>query len=199
MAYGKFVAVVLAAGLLVAGAGSARATAYDFDFGGSNAKSTPASITTLSGLGVTFTSPTAPHEFLVADTAGVFMTFSGKALFDQGTGGDVLNLAFDAPVTELTFKFGLDDFSGAAFKGADTLTVTINGVPVTVTATVPAGGFFPEAFADVVVSGGFTSASITSAYDFAIGLHDVPEPASAALLGSMLLSAGLLRRRQRNS
>lgn len=189
-----FRSAVLAAALAVvaplAGAATASATDYTENF---DAVASGTS-TTFTDSGITFSSPTA-GGFYVGDTAGLFSTLSGNALFSTSTTGSELDIIFAAPVEAVTLNFALADFFGSG--GNDVLTFTTNtGASGSDTAAL-VGGFYPEGVLTYTGPAFSTIDIISATYQLAVdNIVATPEPASLGVLAMGLAGLAAFRRRR---
>ena len=188
---------LVVSGLLAAIAATpAAAQTYGFDLGGGWFDGTPATIASQNGYNVTFSSTQdgANGGFYIGNNGGLFTSLGNQVLVDPGLGGDTLTLTFSQAITGVSFNFGLADLLG--LNNDDTLSMTDGSVAQTFGSTLQNGDLFPTGAAAFTDAGGFTSVSITAPEEFVIGLVNVPEPASLALLGAGLLGLSALRRRR---
>jgi hypothetical protein len=184
-----------AAVLAAAAAKPAAAQTYSFDLGGGYFDSTPATITSQNGYTVTFSSSQdgANGGFYVGNNSGLFTSLGAEVLVDPGLGGDTLTLTFSQAITGLSFNFGVADL--LALNGDDTLTVSDGSTTTQFNAALQNGDLYPTGSAAFSDLAGFTTVSITAPEEFIIGLTDVPEPASVAMLGAGLLGLMAMRRK----
>jgi hypothetical protein len=182
--------------LAVAAAKPAAAQTYSFDLGGGWFDGTPATITSQNGYNVTFSSTQdgANGGFYIGNNGGLFTSLGAQVLVDPGLGGDTLTLTFSQAITGLSFNFGIVDL--LALNGDDTLTVTDGSTTAQYNAALQNGDLFPTGSAAFSDLSGFTSVTIAAPEEFIIGLTDVPEPASVAMLAAGLLGVTVLRRRK---
>jgi len=192
-----FTRLTLAAAALVAvaTANPAAAQTYNFDLGGGWFNGTPSTITSQNGFNVGFSSSQDSNGgFYIGNNGGLFSTLGGQILVDPGTGGDSLTLTFSQAITNLNFDFGIVDLFG--LNGDDTLTVNDGLVNSVIGSTIPGSDLFPQGMVNYYDAAGFTSVTISGPEEFAIGLTDVPEPASFMAMGMGLLGLAAMRRRQ---
>lgn len=146
--------------------------------------------TSAGGITATFSAPNDPGGFFTGPST--FVTIPGTVVFNSGLGNDAfvpLNVAFSAPVTSVSFRFGLD------VKGSGTLDLkAFNGGSLvgstSATGTVPPNdvlgqgllSFSGAAFDSIVLSDqvdpGFAVGTVT-----VNTTTPVPEPAGLAVLG----------------
>jgi hypothetical protein len=184
-----------AAALLAVAAKPAAAQTYNFDLGGGWFDGTPATITSQNGYNVTFSSSQdgANGGFYIGNNSGLFTSLGAEVLIDPGLGGDTLTLTFSQAITGLSFNFGVADL--LALNGDDTLTVSDGSTTTQFNAALQNGDLYPTGSAAFSDLAGFTTVSITAPEEFIIGLTDVPEPASVAMLAVGLLGLVALRRK----
>jgi hypothetical protein len=184
-----------AAALLAVAAKPAAAQTYSFDLGGGYFDGTPATITSQNGYNVTFSSSQdgANGGFYIGNNSGLFTSLGAEVLIDPGLGGDTLTLTFSQAITGLSFNFGVADL--LALNGDDTLTVSDGSTTTQFNAALQNGDLYPTGSAAFSDLAGFTTVSITAPEEFIIGLTDVPEPASVAMLAVGLLGLVALRRK----
>jgi len=115
-------------------------------------------------------------------------------LADPGTGGDSLTLTFSQAITGLTFNFGIVDLLG--LNGDDTLSINDGLVNASFGSTLQNGDLFPSGTVNYTDAAGFTSVTISGPEQFAIGVSNVPEPASLAVLGGGLIGLAAMRRKR---
>ncbi len=184
-------AAALGALALVSAPAFAASGATLYDFSTVTGSSTPLTLD-----GATFTSPSDPGAYTVGPNGGLFSTLPATVLSSAGSAAE-LDIAFAAPVSQISFSFAIGDFF--ALDGDDTLTLTPNvGNAITVHASLPGGDFYPQG--TLSFSGAaFTSLSITSGEPLAIGnlqtVAAVPELPTWALFGLGLVGVAALRRR----
>ncbi len=148
--------------------------------------------TSAGGITATFSAP-APHDpggFFTGPST--FVTIPGSVVFNSGLGSDAfvpLDIAFSAPVTSVSFRFGLD------VKGSGTLDLkAFNGGSLvgstSATGTVPPNDVLGQGLLSFN-GAAFDSIELSDQVDpgFAVGTvtvnttTPVPEPAGLAVLG----------------
>jgi hypothetical protein len=158
---------------------------------------TPLSLTE-EGLTATFASPAAdPGGFGITSAFALWPEMSGNILASPGTAfvdGVPLIITFSKPVRAVDLQFGL---GGIDPSGEIDLSTNAGG-SASAHGTIPGGaGVLPQG--EITFAGDyFTTLTLTStALDFGIDnlQVDLPEPASAAILGLGLFVLGWVRRR----